>query len=341
MAIFDEEDYRIHDRLFLQKASTIAVECLQLDITKRPNIRDILSRLQIIAADHSCRSKPSDAGSSSSELNQTTTPVQPITLNELREVTRNFSNGALIGEGSYAKVFFGVLKDGQKSAIKKFNVLLVETDEHFMEQVSFVSRLKHENILQFLGYCLEDSICVLAYEYASRGSLYNVLHGKAAQPGPVLSWAQRVNIAVTAAYGLEFLHEKAQPCVFHSNIKSSNILLFDNDVAKIGDLGVSKQVPDFQYDHSKTHVYTSGFSYDAPESTMFGKFSAKSDVYSFGIVLLELLTGRKAVDSTLPRPQRSLVTWATPRLGEDKVKQCMDPRLQGNYPFKAAAKEAN
>ncbi|GJN03502.1 hypothetical protein PR202_ga20956 [Eleusine coracana subsp. coracana] len=59
MAIFDEEDYRIHDRLFLQKASTIAVECLQLDITKRPNIRDILSRLQIIAADHSCRSKPS------------------------------------------------------------------------------------------------------------------------------------------------------------------------------------------------------------------------------------------------------------------------------------------
>ncbi|XP_018449624.1 receptor-like cytoplasmic kinase 1 [Raphanus sativus] len=73
---------------------------------------------------------------------------------------------------------------------------------------------------------------------------------------------------------------------------------------------------------------------------MTGTLSTKSDVYSFGVVLLELLTGRKPVDHTLPRGQQSLVTWATPKLSEDKVKLCVDARLLGEYPSKAVAKLA-
>jgi len=73
---------------------------------------------------------------------------------------------------------------------------------------------------------------------------------------------------------------------------------------------------------------------------MTGQLTQKSDVYSFGVVLLELLTGRKPVDHTMPRGQQSLVTWATPRLSEDKVKQCVDPRLKGEYPPKGVAKLA-
>nr|ACN36759.1 unknown [Zea mays] len=80
------------------------------------------------------------------------------------------------------------------------------------------------------------------------------------------------------------------------------------------------------------------FGYHAPEYAMTGQLSSKSDVYSFGVVLLELLTGRKPVDHTLPRGQQSLVTWATPRLSEDKVRQCVDSRLGGDYPPKAVAK---
>ncbi|KAL9265975.1 Pto-interacting protein 1-like protein [Drosera capensis] len=80
------------------------------------------------------------------------------------------------------------------------------------------------------------------------------------------------------------------------------------------------------------------FGYHAPEYAMTGQLNAKSDVYSFGVVLLELLTGRKPVDHTLPRGQQSLVTWATPRLSEDKVRQCVDPRLNSEYPPKAVAK---
>ncbi|XP_020590171.1 pto-interacting protein 1-like [Phalaenopsis equestris] len=206
-----------------------------------------------------------------------------------------------------------------------------------------VSRLNHENVIQLLGYCIDGSLRVLAYEFATNGSLHDILHGrkgvKGAQPGPVLSWAQRVKIAVGAARGLEYLHEKSQPPVIHRDIKSSNVLLFDEDVAKIGDFDLSNQSPDTAARLHSTRVLGT-FGYHAPEYAMTGQLSSKSDVYSFGVVLLELLTGRKPVDHTLPRGQQSLVTWATPRLSEDKVSQCVDTRLGGDYPPKAVAKFA-
>lgn len=268
--------------------------------------------------------------------------VPAIHLEELKEITKNFSSDALIGEGSYARVYFGVLKDGTKSAVKKLDSSK-QTDQEFLVQVSAVSRLKHENVVQLVGYCAEGSTRVLAYEYATRGSLHDILHGKkgvkGAQPGPVLSWMQRARIAVSAARGLEFLHEKADPRVVHRDIKSSNILLFDHDVAKIGDFDISNQAPDMAARLHSTRVLGT-FGYHAPEYAMTGQLSTKSDVYSFGVVLLELLTGRKPVDHTLPRGQQSLVTWATPRLSEDKVRQCVDPRLGDEYPPKAVAKMA-
>ncbi|KAL5222549.1 hypothetical protein ABZP36_027262 [Zizania latifolia] len=266
--------------------------------------------------------------------------VPAISLEEMKEITKNFSNDALIGEGSYSRVFFGVLKDGNKSAVKKLDSSK-QPDQEFLLQVSAVSRLKHGNIIQLIGYCAEGSTRVLAYEYAPRGSLHDILHGKkgvkGAQPGPALSWIQRVRIALSAAKGLEFLHEKSEPRVVHRDIKSSNIMLFDNDEAKIGDFDVSNQAPDMAARLHSTRVLGT-FGYHAPEYAMTGQLSTKSDVYSFGVVLLELLTGRKPVDHTLPRGQQSLVTWATPRLSEDKVRQCVDPRLGGEYPAKAVAK---
>lgn len=87
---------------------------------------------------------------------------------------------------------------------------------------------------------------------------------KGAQPGPVLSWAQRVKIAVCAAKGLEFLHEKAVPTINHRDIKSSNILLFDDDVAKIGDFDLSNQAPDMAARLHSTRVLGT-FGYHAPE----------------------------------------------------------------------------
>uniref|UniRef100_A0A2N9EIX5 non-specific serine/threonine protein kinase n=1 Tax=Fagus sylvatica TaxID=28930 RepID=A0A2N9EIX5_FAGSY len=268
--------------------------------------------------------------------------VPAIPVDELKDITDNFGTKALIGEGSYGRVYHGVLNGGQTAAIKKLDSSK-QPDQEFLSQVSMVSRLKHENVVELVGYCVDGSLRVLAYEYAPNGSLHDILHGrkgvKGAQPGPVLSWAQRVKIAVGAARGLEYLHEKARPHIIHRDIKSSNILLFDDDVAKIADFDLSNQAPDMAARLHSTRVLGT-FGYHAPEYAMTGQLSSKSDVYSFGVVLLELLTGRKPVDHTLPRGQQSLVTWATPKLSEDKVKQCVDARLNGDYPPKAVAKMA-
>ncbi|KAJ8499423.1 hypothetical protein OPV22_009975 [Ensete ventricosum] len=237
--------------------------------------------------------------------------VPALSLDELKDKTDNFGSKALVGEGSYGRVYLAVLNDEKQVALKKLDSSSEsETNTEYLVQVSVVSRLKHENVVEMLGYCVEGNLRLLAYEFATMGSLHDILHGRkgvqGAQPGPSLDWMQRVSIAVDAAKGLEYLHEKA---------------------------------PDMAARLHSTRVLGT-FGYHAPEYAMTGQLTQKSDVYSFGVVLLELLTGRKPVDHTMPRGQQSLVTWATPRLSEDKVKQCIDPRMNGDYPPKAVAKFA-
>ncbi|AES63081.2 putative non-specific protein-tyrosine kinase RLK-Pelle-RLCK-VIII family [Medicago truncatula] len=270
--------------------------------------------------------------------------VPALSLDELKEKTDNFGSKALIGEGSYGRVYYATLNDGKAVAVKKLDVSTEpESNNEFLTQVSMVSRLKNENFVELHGYCVEGNLRVLAYEFATMGSLHDILHGRkgvqGAQPGPTLNWMQRVRIAVDAARGLEYLHEKVQPSIIHRDIRSSNVLIFEDYKAKVADFNLSNQAPDMAARLHSTRVLGT-FGYHAPEYAMTGQLTQKSDVYSFGVVLLELLTGRKPVDHTMPRGQQSLVTWATPRLSEDKVKQCVDPKLKGEYPPKGVAKLA-
>ncbi|CAL5391833.1 unnamed protein product [Camellia sinensis] len=276
--------------------------------------------------------------------------VPALSLDELKEKTDLFGSQALIGEGSYGRVYYAKLNNGRAVAVKKLDISAEpESNNEFLTQVSLVSRLKHENFVELLGYCVEGNLRVLAFEFATMGSLHDILHGRkgvqGAQPGPVLDWMQRVRIAIDAARGLEYLHEKVQPYTIHRDIRSSNVLLFEDFKAKIADFNLSNQAPDMAARLHSTRVLGT-FGYHAPERwwtdryAMTGQLTQKSDVYSFGVVLLELITGRKPVDHTMPRGQQSLVTWATPRLSEDKVKQCVDPKLKGEYPPKGVAKLA-
>ncbi|PPD70986.1 hypothetical protein GOBAR_DD32132 [Gossypium barbadense] len=251
--------------------------------------------------------------------------VPALSLEELKEKTDNFGSKALIGEGSYGRVYYASLNNGKAVAVKKLDVSTEsESNVEFLTQVSMVSRLKHDNFVELQGYCVEGNLRVLAYEFATMGSLHDILHGRkgvqGAQPGPVLDWMQRVRIAVDASKGL-------------------GIFAREDFKAKIADFNLSNQAPDMAARLHSTRVLGT-FGYHAPEYAMTGQLTQKSDVYSFGVVLLELLTGRKPVDHTMPRGQQSLVTWATPRLSEDKVKQCVDPKLKGEYPPKAVAKLA-
>ncbi|XP_030453028.1 probable protein kinase At2g41970 isoform X1 [Syzygium oleosum] len=270
------------------------------------------------------------------------TPALP--LNELNRLTGNFGSKALIGEGSYGRVFYARLSTGQEAAVKKLDTSTSqEPDSEFAEQLSNVSRLKNEHFVELIGYCLEANNRILVLQFATKGSLHDVLHGRkgvqGAEPGPVLTWNQRVKIAYGAAKGLEYLHEKVQPSIVHRDVRSSNVLLFNDFVTKIADFNLSNQSSDTAARLHSTRVLGT-FGYHAPEYAMTGQITQKSDVYSFGVVLLELLTGRKPVDHTMPKGQQSLVTWATPRLSEDKVKQCVDPKLNDDYPPKAIAKLA-
>ncbi|KAK1367431.1 Protein kinase domain-containing protein [Heracleum sosnowskyi] len=268
--------------------------------------------------------------------------IPALSLDELNKITGNFGTKALIGEGSYGRVFYAKLSDGTSAAIKKLDTSSSqEPDSDFTAQLSMVSRLKNDHFTQLIGYCLESNNRILAYQYAAMGSLHDVLHGRkgvqGAEPGPVLSWSQRVKIAYGAARGLEFLHEKVQPPIIHRDVRSSNVLLFDDFVAKMADFSLTNQSSDTAARLHSTRVLGT-FGYHAPEYAMTGQITQKSDVYSFGVVLLELLTGRKPVDHTMPKGQQSLVTWATPRLSEDKVRQCVDPKLENDFPPKAIAK---
>ncbi|KAK6126845.1 hypothetical protein DH2020_039406 [Rehmannia glutinosa] len=227
--------------------------------------------------------------------------IPALSMDELSRLTGNFGSKALIGEGSYGRVFYAKLKDGQPAAIKK-----LDTSSRRSAGRRFCRTekgCKGQNLVQFS------------------------------------TWNQRVKIAYGAAKGLEYLHEKCQPSIVHRDVRSSNVLLFDDFVAKIADFSLTNQSSDTAARLHSTRVLGT-FGYHAPEYAMTGQITQKSDVYSFGVVLLELLTGRKPVDHTMPKGQQSLVTWATPRLSEDKVKQCVDPKLNNDCPPKAIAKMA-
>lgn len=292
------------------------------------------------------RQEPRTSGAVRTGAPQKVLPIETpaLSLDELNRLTGNFGTKALIGEGSYGRVFLAKLRNGKQAAIKKLDTSSSpEPDSDFTAQLSIVSRLVNEHFVGLIGYCLEANNRILAYEYATMGSLHDVLHGRkgvqGAEPGPVLTWSQRVKVAYGAAKGLEFLHEKCQPSIVHRDVRSSNVLLFDDFVSKIADFSLTSQSSDTAARLHSTRVLGT-FGYHAPEYAMTGQITQKSDVYSFGVVLLELLTGRKPVDHTMPKGQQSLVTWATPRLSEDKVKQCVDPKLNDDYPPKAIAKMA-
>ncbi|XP_042484712.1 probable serine/threonine-protein kinase PBL21 [Macadamia integrifolia] len=144
-----------------------------------------------------------------------------------------------------------------------------------------------------------------------------------------------MKIAVGAARGLEYLHSKANPPVIYRDLKSSNILL-DNDFnSKLSDFGLAKLGPVGDKTHVSTRVMGT-YGYCAPEYAMSGKLTLKSDVYGFGVVLLELITGRKAIDTTKAHGEQNLVAWSRPYFKDRrKFIQVVDPLLQGRFPVRS------
>lgn len=201
-------------------------------------------------------------------------------------------------------------------------------------EVNFLGRLSHPNLVKLLVYCWEDKELLLVYEFMQKGSLENHLFGRGSAVQP-LRWDIRLKILPGAARGLEFLHT-SEKHVIYRDFKASNILLDGSYNAKISDFGLAKLGPSASQSHVTTRVMGT-YGYAAPEYVATGHLYVKSDVYGFGVVLVEMLTGLRALDTTRPSGRHNLVDWIRPYLCERrKLKHTIDSRLEGKYPSKAA-----
>ncbi|KAI3520947.1 hypothetical protein L1887_10402 [Cichorium endivia] len=253
-----------------------------------------------------------------------------FTYEELSEATDGFSGSNLLGEGGFGCVYKGFLTDGREVAVKQLKIGGGQGEREFRAEVEIISRVHHRHLVSLVGYCISEHQRLLVYQFVPNDTLHFHLHGAGR---PVMEWATRIRVAAGAARGLAYLHEDCHPRIIHRDIKSSNILLDDNFDAQVADFGLAKLAMD-----SNTHVTTrvmGTFGYMAPEYASSGKLTEKSDVFSFGVVLLELITGRKPVDSSQPLGDESLVEWARPLLNKvlehEDFEGLVDPRLGKNY----------
>lgn len=260
---------------------------------------------------------------------------------ELQAATNNFNQESLIGEGTSARVYKAKLKNGKILAIKKLDSSIQMVHEKdFFDALMGISRLRHANIAELVGYCTDNGHRILVYEYIGNGTLHEALHS-GEEKNKRMSWNMRIKIALGVARALEYLHEICEPMVIHRNFKSSNILLDEDFTPYLSDCGLLPLTFfGSQCQFSAQHM--GSFGYSAPEFAMSGLFSTKSDVYSFGVVMLELLTGRKSLDSSRLRMEQSLVRWAAPQLTDiDALSRMVDPAFKGIYPAKSLVKFAD
>ncbi|XP_052189548.1 probable serine/threonine-protein kinase PIX13 isoform X1 [Diospyros lotus] len=261
---------------------------------------------------------------------------------------------------------------GMLVAIKKLNPESLQGFEEWQSEVNFLGRLSHPNLVKLLGYCWEDQDLLLIYEFMPKGSLENHLFRSKNLKGnkiaakrkeelvclvlcciecrifffcsgrsvtEPLSWNVRLKIVIGAARGLAFLHASDKQVIYR-DFKAANILLDSNYNAKISDFGLAKLGPSGGNTHVTTRVMGT-YGYAAPEYIATGHLYVKSDVYGFGVVLLEILTGLRALDTNRPRGEHNLVDWARPfLLNKKKLKSIMDSRLEGQYSSKAAFQAA-
>lgn len=267
-----------------------------------------------------------------------------FTLREMEDATCSFSDANLLGKGGFGRVYHGTLQSGEVVAIKKMEMPAfkeAEGEREFRVEVDILSRLDHPNLVSLIGYCADGKHRFLVYEYMHKGNLQDHLNGIGEAK---MDWERRLKVALGAAKGLAYLHSSsaAGMPIVHRDFKSTNILLDSNLDAKISDFGLAKFMPEGQESHVTARVLGT-FGYFDPEYTSTGKLSLQSDVYAFGVVLLELLTGRRAVDLNQGPNDQNLVVQVRHILNDrKKLRKVIDPEMSRNsYTMESIAIFAN
>ncbi|XP_022989772.1 wall-associated receptor kinase 3-like [Cucurbita maxima] len=257
------------------------------------------------------------------QLSQCNSPkdiVRIFSQEELEKATNNYAQDTIAGKGGYGTVFKGVLDDGLTIAIKKSKFMDESQTSQFINEVIVLSQINHRNVVKLLGCCLETQVPLLVYEFVTNGTLFDHIHDTTKHVP--LSWEARLRIASETAGVISYLHSSASIPIIHRDIKTTNILLDNNYTAKVSDFGASKLVPKDQT--QLTTLVQGTLGYLDPEYLLTSELTEKSDVYSFGIVVLELITGKKAVRFDGPEEDRNLAMYVLCAIKEDRFEEVVE-----------------
>ncbi|CAI9114841.1 OLC1v1015650C1 [Oldenlandia corymbosa var. corymbosa] len=241
---------------------------------------------------------------------------------ELEKATNDFDESQIIGRGGFGTVYRGELTDHKVVAIKKSKGVDEDQVEQFINEVMLLSQINSRYVVKLLGCCLETEVPLLVYEYIDNGTLFDHLHKKFKSS---LSWDIRLQIASEIAGVLSYLHSVASPPIIHRDIKSSNVLLDQDYIAKVSDFGISRLISS---DDDQVATMVQGtLGYLDPEYMLTGLLTEKSDVYSFGIVLMEIITGKKVLSSGKPEAEKFLSNVFLASLEENHLAEILDNNI--------------
>ncbi|KAB2605022.1 LRR receptor-like serine/threonine-protein kinase [Pyrus ussuriensis x Pyrus communis] len=244
-----------------------------------------------------------------------------FTYSEIVQITEEFKR--VLGKGGFGTVYHGHIDDTQV-AVKMLSPSSVQGFQEFLTEADLLMRVHHRNLTSLVGYCNDETNIVLNLRTSFRLMQMKLLSSRS----NILSWGDRVQIAIEAAQGLEYLHYGCSPPIIHRDVKSTNILLNEKFEAKLSDCGISRSFPTEDGTHITTIVAgTPG--YLDPKYYASNRLNKESDVYSFGIVLLEIITSRPVFSRT---HERSCISeWFSFMLQKGDIYGLVDPRLEGKF----------